>query len=98
MQFTPHSELGINHVFQPRNTEKPVLFKSDIAKHPDHFRTRNLHQAALILTKTSICSRHRELAAVCCPVQRKASWEFHTQPVTVLEKLRMLLSQFVFPK
>lgn len=98
MQLTPDSELEINHAFQPRNTEKPVLFKSDVAEHPDHFRTRNLHQAALILTKTSICSRHRELAAVYCPVQRKASWEFHTQPATVLEKLRMLLSQFVFPK
>lgn len=95
MQFTPDSELEINHAFQPRNIEKPVLFKSDIE---DHFRTLNLHQASLILTKTSICSGHRELAAVYCPVQRKASWEFHTQPVTVLEKLRMLLFQFVFPK
>lgn len=42
--------------FSPRNTKKPVLFKSNITEHPpDHFRTQILHQASLILTKTSLC-------------------------------------------
>lgn len=65
MQFRPDSELEINHAFQPGNTEKPVLFKSNIAEHPDYFRT----------LKSSPClfDLNKDIYLLACAVRRELS-------------------------
>lgn len=82
----------------PRDTKKPVLFKSNITEHPDHLRTQSLHQASLILTKAStrlpVRPTMQRLAASYCPVQRRRAWDPTALPVVVMAMLWMFLFQF----